>query len=82
MQTQTHRLNLVVSVEVDDAGDRGPVVLHVPEVPPEVAVLPVYALCYAGYVICPPVPDEGVVGGDAMVALVQGPLTLVHHGPA
>ena len=39
-----HRLNLVVSVEVDDAGDRGPVVLHVPEVPPEVAVLPVCML--------------------------------------
>ena len=40
-----HKLNLVVSVEVDDAGDRGPVVLHVPEVPPEVAVLPVCILC-------------------------------------
>ena len=43
-QTCRHRLNLVVSVEVDDAGDRGPVVLHVPEVPPEVAVLPVCTL--------------------------------------
>ena len=31
---------------------------------------------------CAPAPDEGVVRGDAMVALVQGPLTLVHHGPA
>ena len=48
-----HRLNLVVSVEVDDAGDRGPVVLHVPEVPPEVAVLPVYAVCYAVAVAVP-----------------------------
>ena len=43
-QTCRHRLNLVVSVEVDDSGDRGPVVLHVPEVPPEVAVLPVCTL--------------------------------------
>ena len=49
------------------------------------------AVCYAGLssrvetdkaVPLQPAPDEGVVRGDAMVALVQGPLTLVHHGPA